>query len=32
VRIDLPRPRDLAMITLPGFAAAEAELLAGLRR
>ncbi|MET0189079.1 MAG: ABC transporter ATP-binding protein [Pseudonocardia sediminis] len=31
VRIDLPRPRDAAVITDPRFAAAEAELLATLR-
>jgi ABC-type nitrate/sulfonate/bicarbonate transport system ATPase subunit len=32
LRVDLPRPRGLAMITLPGFASAEADLLAGLQR
>jgi ABC-type nitrate/sulfonate/bicarbonate transport system ATPase subunit len=32
VRVDLPRPRDLSVLTAMGFAAAEAELLAALVR
>jgi ABC-type nitrate/sulfonate/bicarbonate transport system ATPase subunit len=32
VRVDLPRPRDLAVLTHPALAAAEAELLAALTR
>jgi putative hydroxymethylpyrimidine transport system ATP-binding protein len=31
VPVDLPRPRDLGVLTHPGFVAAEAELLAGLQ-
>ena len=30
VDVDLPRPRDLSVLTDPAFAAAEADLLAGL--
>jgi ABC-type nitrate/sulfonate/bicarbonate transport system ATPase subunit len=32
VRVDLPRPRDLATLTEPALVTAEAELLAGLQR
>lgn len=32
VRVDLPRPRDLSVLTDPAFTAAEADLLAGLQR
>jgi ABC-type nitrate/sulfonate/bicarbonate transport system ATPase subunit len=32
VTIDLPRPRDLSVLTAPTFAAAEAELLGALTR
>jgi ABC-type nitrate/sulfonate/bicarbonate transport system ATPase subunit len=32
VTVDLPRPRDLAVLTAPAFAAAEAELLGALSR
>src|SRR6185437_883628 len=30
VTVDLPRPRDLSVLTDPAFTAAEADLLAGL--
>ncbi len=32
VAVDLPRPRDLSVLTDPRFAAAEAELLGALVR
>jgi putative hydroxymethylpyrimidine transport system ATP-binding protein len=32
VRVDLPRPRDVGVLTDPAFTAAEADLLAGLQR
>jgi putative hydroxymethylpyrimidine transport system ATP-binding protein len=32
VTVDLPRPRDLSVLTAPAFAAAEAELLGALAR
>ena len=32
VRVDLPRPRDLTVLTDPAFTAAEAELLGALVR
>jgi putative hydroxymethylpyrimidine transport system ATP-binding protein len=32
VRVELPRPRDVGVLTDPAFTAAEADLLAGLQR
>jgi putative hydroxymethylpyrimidine transport system ATP-binding protein len=32
VRVDMPRPRDISVLTDPAFGAAEAELLGALVR